>query len=454
MNTPHTVEESKKAIALWEPHIHALLETFDDPEVSDGVLRGKPIAIKDNIVTKFGHTTAASKILEHFTAPYNATVVEKLLASGAAIVAKANQDEFAMGGSTEYSAFGVTKNPWDLSRVPGGSSGGSAAAVASGEVWGALGTETGGSVRNPASLCNVVGIKPTYARVSRHGVLMYAASLDQVGPLARTVKDAALILEIIAGNDSYDATSSQEEVGQYVGACEKDIAGTKIGVPEEFFGEGIHPEVASLVRAAINSLKEQGATIVPISLSLTSAAIPVYYLIAKAEASTNLARYDALRYAKMNIQDASLLEHYVQVRGEGFGPEVKRAILMGTYALSAGYVDAWYKQASKVRTLIRREYEEAFKSVDVIAGPVTPEPAFTIGSKTSDPLQMYLVDALTVPMNLAGIPAMSVPCGFTNDTLPVGLQLIANHFEEETMLSVAAAYERQHTWYTKIPSLP
>lgn len=449
MKTPQT-------IAAWEPHIHAFLEVFDDPymQTQHGPLTGKTIALKDNIVTTFGHTTAASKILKDFTSPYNATVVEKLLAAGAAIVGKTNLDEFAMGASTEYSAFGVTKNPWDVSRVAGGSSGGSAAAVASGEVWGALGTETGGSVRNPASLCNVVGVKPTYGRVSRHGLISYGSSLDQAGPMAHTVKDAALLLELIAGNDPYDATSSPEIVGKYVNACDKSIEGIRIGVPEEFFADGIHPEVAELVRAAINSLKDQGATIVPLSLPLTSAAIPVYYLIAKAEASTNLARYDSLRYGKMDMHDASLLEHYTQVRGKGFGPEVKRAILMGAYALSAGYVDAWYKQASKVRTLIRREYEKAFTTVDVIAGPVTPEPAFQIGSKMSDPLQMYLADALTVPANLAGIPALSVPCGFTTGKLPVGLQIIASHFQEETMFSVAAAYEKQHDWHKKFPELP
>ena len=453
----------KNAISTWEPHIHAFLEVFDEPymQTEHGPLAGKILGIKDNIVTTFGHTTAASKILENFKSPFNATVIEKLLHAGATIIGKTNLDEFAMGASTEYSAFGVTKNPWDVSRVAGGSSGGSAAAVASGEVWGALGTETGGSVRHPSSLCGVVGVKPTYGRVSRHGLISYGSSLDQAGTMARTVKDAALLLEIIAGHDAYDATSSPEPVGEYVRSCEKDISGIKVGVPEEFFAEGIHPEVAKIVREAIESLKDQGAKIIPISLPLTSAAIPVYYLIAKAEASTNLARYDGLRYGKMDVRDVSLLEHYVQVRGKGFGPEVKRAILMGTYALSAGYVDAWYKQASKVRTLIRREYEKAFTTVDVIAGPVTPEPAFQIGSKMSDPLAMYLADALTVPANLAGIPAMSVPCGFTNENLPtgqaglpVGLQIIASHFQEETMFSVAAAYEKQHEWHKKFPELP
>ncbi len=445
-----------QTIRKWEPHIHAFLEVFDEPyiQTEHGPLAGKILGIKDNIVTKFGHTTAASKILENFKSPFNATVVEKLLQAGAAIVGKTNLDEFAMGTSTEYSAFGGTKNPWDMSRVAGGSSGGSAAAVASGEVWGAIGTETGGSVRHPASLCSVVGVKPTYGRVSRHGLISYGSSLDQAGTMARTVKDAALLLEIIAGRDVYDATSSSEPVGKYVDACDRGIEGTKIGVPEEFFTEGIHSEVANLVHTAIDALQEQGAIIIPISLPRTSAAIPIYYLIAKAEASTNLARYDGLRYGKMDVHTVSLLEHYIQVRGKGFGPEVKRAILMGTYALSAGYGNAWYKQASKVRTLIRREYEHAFTTVDVIVGPVTPEPAFQVGSKMSDPLQMYLADALTVPANLAGIPAMSVPCGFTTDNLPVGMQLIASHFQEEIMFSIASAYEQQHEWHKKFPQLP
>lgn len=433
---------------IREQDIHAFLEVFD-PVVRKGAkgpLQGKTIALKDNIVTTFGHTSAASRILEHFEAPYNATVVEKLLDAGASIIGKTNLDEFAMGSSTEYSAFGVTKNPHDSTRVAGGSSGGSAAAVASNQAWGALGTETGGSIRHPASMCAVVGVKPTYGRVSRHGLISYGSSLDQAGPIARTVRDAALLLEVIAGKDPYDATSSSIAVGEYVKACDKDIVGIKIGVPEEFFTEGIHPEVASLVRAAIEILQEQGAIIVPISLPLTPAAIPVYYLIAKAEASTNLARYDGIRYGEtMGTVDASLLEHYVRVRGKGFGSEVKRTILMGTYALSAGYVEDWYTQATKVRTLIRREYEKAFQAVDIIVGPVTPEPAFLIGSKMSDPLQMYLADALTTPVNLAGIPAMSVPCGLTSEKLPVGLQIIAPHFGEEAMFTVAATYEKQHS---------
>ncbi len=456
MSTPRTIDESLEAIAKWEPHIHAFLEVTEGDARShgEGVLAGVPIAIKDNILTKSGHTTAASKILQKFTSPFNATVVTRLQEAGAAMMGKANLDEFAMGSSTEYSAFKPTRNPWDPSRVAGGSSGGSVAAVASGEVFGALGTETGGSVRQPASLCGVVGVKPTYGRVSRHGVISYGSSLDQVGTIARTVQDAAFLLELIAGHDPLDATSSPEPVGKYVDACSNSIVGMKVGVPREFFGEGVDTEVARLVREAIASLEEMGASIQEISLPLTPATIAVYYLIAKAEASTNLARYDALRYAPFNVQADSLLEHYSQVRGKGFGPEARRAILMGTYALSSGYVEEWYGKASKVRTLIRKEYEEAFKQVDVIVGPVSPEPAFLLGSKTSDPLQMYLADALTVPINIAGVPALSVPCGMTKDNLPVGLQVIAPHFREDLMFSVASAYEGAHEWKNLVPTLP
>ncbi len=456
MSTPTTIDESLSAIKKWEPHIHAFLEVTEESARThgDGVLAGVPIAIKDNILTKGDHTTAASKILESFVSPFDATVVTLLKNAGAAIMGKANLDEFAMGSSTEYSAFGSVRNPWDVSRVAGGSSGGSVAAVASGEVWGAIGTETGGSVRQPASLCGVVGVKPTYGRVSRHGLISYGSSLDQAGPIARTVKDAALLLEIMSGQDSLDATSSPERVGAYVEACSTPIAGMKIGVPKEFFGEGVDEEVSRLVREAIASLKDLGAIVQEISLPLTPAAIAVYYLIAKAEASTNLARYDGLRYAPFNVEAQSLLEHYSKVRGEGFGPEVKRAILMGTYALSSGYVEEWYGKASKVRTLIRKEYEEAFHQVDVIVGPVSPEPAFLLGSKTSDPLAMYLADALTVPSNIAGVPAMSVPCGMTKDNLPVGLQIIAPHFREDTMFQVASAYEGAHDWKNMEPQLP
>lgn len=457
-------EATLARIADREPALNAFIEVLPEEALAAaaerdtkrasgnaaGLLHGIPIAIKDLICTREGHTTAASNMLRTFKAPYDATVIRRLRAAGAIIVGKTNLDEFAMGSSTEYSAWGVVHNPWDTARVAGGSSGGSGAAVAGGEVLLSLGTDTGGSIRLPASFCGVVGIKPTYGRVSRFGVIAYGSSLDQVGPFARTVKDAALLLEVLAGNDPLDATSSQELVPHYAAACGQDIAGMKIGLPREFFAEGVQPAVAKVVREAIASLAERGAVITEISLPLTPAAIAVYYLIAKAEASTNLARFDALRYAPMAAQTQSLLEHYLEARGTGFGIEVKRAIIMGSYALSAGYYDAWYKQASKVRTLIIKEYEAAFSEVDVIAGPVAPEPAFKIGSKADDPLAMYLADALTVPISVAGVPALSVPCGLV-DGLPVGLQLAAARWQEEKIIAVAHAYEQEHEWHRKLP---
>lgn len=450
----------------WEPSINALTEVLQEEALqaaaaSDakrksgealGILEGIPVVVKDNICTTEGHTQAASNILKGFRSPYDATAVTKLKEAGAIIVAKANCDEFAMGASTEYSAFGPTKNPWDISRVPGGSSGGSAAAVASGEAIATLGTDTGGSVRHPASFCGVVGMRPTYGRVSRFGAIAYGSSLDQICPITRTVEDAARMLTVMAGKDRRDATTSHTPVPDYTESLGKSIEGMKIGVPEEFFGEGVAPDVASAVREAIESLKEKGATIKPISLPLTSAGVPVYYLLAKAEGSANLARYDGLRYGKQKLESQELIERYMEARGKGFGPEVKRTILMGTYALSAGYSDAWYKQASRVRTLIRREYENAFKDVDIIAGPTTVETAFELGSKTDDPLQMYLTDALVVLQPLAGVPAISIPCGFSNG-LPVGLQLTASHFEEERLFQVAHAYEAMHDWHTRMPQL-
>lgn len=462
MKTPRTVQESLDAIDAWEPHIHAFLEAFHEtdelrrsPEVTEGLLQGLPIAVKANIATTSGHTSASSKILKNFKSPFNATAVQRLLDAGVVVVGKTQEDEFGMGSSTENNGLPPqTKNPWDISRVAGGSSGGSAAAVASGEVFMALGTDTGGSVRQPASFCGVVGVKPTYGRVSRHGLLAYGSSLDTVGVLTRRVADAARMLEIMAGPDVLDATSSLEKGGNYADACKKDIAGLKIGMPKEFFAEGIDPEVKTIVQAAIYSLEKQGATVREISLPLTPAAIAVYYLIAKAEASSNLARFDGLRYETVDTNTKNLIDYYKHIRGEGFGEEVKRAVLMGTYALSSGYVDEWYGKASKVRTLIRKEYEQAFQNVDVIACPVSPEAAFLLGSKSSDPLAMYLADAYTVPMSVAGLPAMSVPCGMTKNNLPVGLQIITPHFAEETMFAVASAYEDAHTWKDLTPTLP
>lgn len=457
--TPTTAKESLAAIGKWEAHIHAFLEVFHEvsgqsPEVSGGLLQGLPIAVKDNVMTKRGTTTAASNMLRGFSSPFDATVVERLEHAGAVLVGKTNLDEFAMGSSTEYSAFGPTKNPWDVTMVAGGSSGGSAAAVASGEVFAAIGTETGGSIRHPASLCGVVGVKPTYGRVSRHGIISYGSSLDQAGPIARTVRDAARVLEAIAGKDPFDATSSEVPVGEYISACDVNISGMSIGVPKEFFGEGVDDEIAKSVRDAIDFFQTAGARIQEISLPLTPVAIAVYYLIAKAEASTNLARYDGIRYGNYDDSAHALVSHYKKVRGKGFGDEVKRAILVGTYALSSGYADKWYKKAAKVRMLIQREYQEAFGSIDAIMGPVTTESAFALGSKMDDPLQMYLADALTVPINIAGIPAMSLPCGMTEGNLPIGLQIITPHFKEEDMFSLAAAYEAAHDWKDMLPALP
>ncbi|MCE9643374.1 MAG: Asp-tRNA(Asn)/Glu-tRNA(Gln) amidotransferase subunit GatA [Candidatus Andersenbacteria bacterium] len=467
MSARENLETSLDAITLWEPHISAFVElTKDeaerqvsvlevDTELAARPLAGMPIAIKENIATTFGHTNASSNILKNFVSPFNATVTDRLLSAGAIVVGKTQQDEFGMGSSTENNGLPPqTKNPWDVSRIAGGSSGGSAAAVASAEVSAAFGTDTGGSIRQPASMCGVVGVKPTYGRVSRHGLLAYGSSLDTAGPITKTVRDAAKILEVIAGQDPLDATTSSLPVGSYVNACGKSIAGLTIGVPKEFFAEGIDAEVKQIITDAIASYKEQGAIIKEISLSLTPAAIAVYYLIAKAEASSNLARYDGLRYEVGEERIEALLDHYKRIRGEGFGPEVKRAILMGTYALSSGYVEEWYGKASKVRTLIRREYEQAFQEVDVIVGPVSPEPAFLLGSKSSDPLAMYLADAYTVPVSVAGLPAMSVPCGMTKNNLPVGLQIIASHFQEETMFQVASAFEDAHEYKNLSPKLP
>lgn len=430
-------------------------------EIQSKPLAGIPIAVKDNICTTEGKTTAASRILGDFSALYDATVITRLKNAGAIIIGKTNLDEFAMGSSTEYSAFGATKNPWDKNRVPGGSSGGSGVAVTAdgsatgarvGGVLAALGTDTGGSIRLPASFCNVVGVKPTYGRVSRFGAIAYGSSLDQIGPFARTVKDAALMLQVMAGQDPLDATTSPNTPAQYTNACIPDVKGLTIGVPKEFFAEGLDGEVETVVKTALKQLEGAGAILKTISLPLTSAGIPVYYLLAKAEASSNLARFDALRYGAMHLEKKKLVERYEEARSH-FGSEVKRAILMGNYALSAGYYDAWYKQASKVRTLIRREYIEAFKEVDVIAGPVAPEAAFEFGSKTDNPLAMYLADALTVPISVAGIPAMSVPAGFTKNKLPVGLQIAAPHFQEERMFQVAYAYEQLNPWWQETPAV-
>lgn len=415
-------------------------------------LRGIPIAVKDILCTAGIPTTCGSRILEDFIPPYDATVVARLKAAGAVILGKTNTDEFAMGSSTENSAFFPTHNPWDLERVPGGSSGGSAAAVAAGECLGALGTDTGGSVRQPAALCGIVGLKPTYGRVSRYGLIAFASSLDQVGVLTRDVTDAAILLNVIAGHDPLDSTSLDAPVPDATAALTGDIRGMRVGVPREYFIPGMQPEVEAAVRAALEKLADLGAEIVEVSLPHTDYALPVYYLIAPAEASANLARYDGVRYG-LRIVGNSLEDTYKQTRGQGFGPEVKRRIMLGTYALSAGYYDAYYLKAQKVRTLIKGDFDRAFQQVDVIVTPTSPTTAFRIGEKTDDPIQMYLSDIFTLSVNLAGICGINVPCGFDAQGLPIGMQIIGPALGETTILRVAYAYEQATDWHTRRPPL-
>ena len=417
----------------------------------DAPLGGVPVALKDNLCTRGVRTTAASRILESFVPPYDATVVTRLERAGAVLVGKTNCDEFAMGSSTENSAFGPTRNPWALDRTPGGSSGGSAAAVAARMTPLALGSDTGGSVRQPAALCGIVGLKPTYGRVSRYGLLAFASSLDQIGPLALTVHDAALVLGVIAGPDPADATSAPEPIADWTAALTGDIRGARIGVPSRMLDAGVDAEVARAFRAALDVFAARGATIVDIELPQARSAIPVYYLVATAEASSNLARYDGVRYG-FRAREDDLRTMYRRTRAQGFGTEVKRRIMLGTYVLSAGYYDAYYVKAQQVRTLIVRDYDAAFERVDVVAMPTSPTPAFALGERTADPLQMYLADVFTVSANLAGLPAVSVPCGFTANRLPIGLQLTGRRFDEATMLRVADAYERETGWWKEAPS--
>lgn len=414
-------------------------------------LLGVPLAIKDVLCLKDVRTTAGSRILENFVAPYTATAVQRLLDSGAVILGKLNCDEFAMGSSTENSAYGPTRNPWDLERVPGGSSGGSAAAVAAGLAFGTLGSDTGGSVRQPASFCGVVGLKTSYGRVSRYGLIAYGSSLDSIGPFARTVADAALLFGLIAGHDPRDATSMPTPVPT-LSEWTQDLRGVRVGVPREYFIDGMQPAVETAVRAAIDHLRALGATPVEISLPHTEYALPVYYLIAPAEASANLARFDGVRYGPRAEADA-LWDVFELTRGERFGAEVKRRIMLGTYALSAGYYDAFYGQAQKVRTLIKRDFDQAFEQVDVIACPVAPTTAFKIGARVDDPLAMYLEDVFTLPASLAGITGLSVPCGRDAGGLPIGLQLLGPAFGEERVLRVGHAYEQTTEWHRETPAL-
>lgn len=415
-------------------------------------MTGMPLAIKDNLCTDGVATTCSSRMLQNFVPPYDATVIAKLKEQEYILLGKTNLDEFAMGSSTENSAFGPSRNPWNLHCVPGGSSGGAAAAVAADECVAALGSDTGGSIRQPAAFCGVVGLKPTYGRVSRYGLVAFASSLDQIGPITKDVPDAALLLNAIAGHDPMDSTSADLPVPDYMKALKKkDVKKLKVGVPEEFFAEGLDPEVEQAVRAAIEELKNLGGQITEIQLPRTDAAIAVYYVIATAEASSNLARYDGVKYGLRAKETKDLLDLYMKTRAEGFGPEVKRRIMLGTYALSSGYYDAYYGKAQAVRTLIRQDFDAAFNEVDLIVTPVTPTPAFKLGEKSENPLQMYLSDIYTISVNLAGLPAISVPCGFSKGGLPIGLQLIGRAFEEETLLRAAHAYEQSTQWHLRKP---
>lgn len=414
-------------------------------------LTGIPIALKDILVTTDAPTTAASKILAGYVSPYDATVVARLREQGAIFLGKTNTDEFAMGSSTENSAYGPTFNPWSIDRVPGGSSGGSAAAVAAREALVSLGSDTGGSIRQPAGFCGVVGLKPTYGRVSRFGLMAFASSLDQIGPFTRTVEDAAIMLGAIAGNDPRDATSVLDAVPDYRKALMTDLKGIRIGIAREYSVPGMEPGVTAAIDAAFHQLEALGAELVEISLPHTEYALATYYITAPAEASANLSRYDGVKYGQ-RVDELTLQETYRSTRGEGFGPEVKRRIMLGTYALSSGYYDAYYVKAQKVRTLIKQDFDAAFGNVDVIVGPTSPTVAFPVGSRTNDPYQMYLADVFTIPANMAGIPGISIPCGFS-DGLPVGLQLLANSFNETTLLGVAHAFEQAGGWGNRTPEL-
>jgi aspartyl-tRNA(Asn)/glutamyl-tRNA(Gln) amidotransferase subunit A len=457
-------------IQALEPKLHSFLCVTADRAIEQarqvdakiaageeiGLLAGIPIGIKDNLCTQGVPTTCASKILQHFVPPYESTVTQKLATAGAVMVGKTNLDEFAMGGSTENSAYYTTANPWDLERVPGGSSGGSAAAVAAGEVPIALGSDTGGSIRQPAALCGVVGMKPTYGLVSRYGLIAFASSLDQIGPFARSVEDAAILLGAIAGHDPKDSTSLKVKIPDYAKALQPDFkpkGKLRIGVIKETFGEGLDPAVEQAVTQAIAQLQTLGAEIQVISCPQFRYGVPTYYIIAPCEASANLARYDGVKYGLRTDDADNLLSMYTRTRAQGFGAEVKRRIMIGTYALSAGYYDAYYLKAQKVRTLIKQDFERAFAQVDVLVCPTSPTTAFKAGEKTEDPLSMYLLDLMTIPVNLAGLPALSVPCGFDNSGLPIGLQMIGNVLREDLLLAVAYAYEQSTSWHQRSPQL-
>jgi aspartyl-tRNA(Asn)/glutamyl-tRNA(Gln) amidotransferase subunit A len=460
------VDESYKRIAQVEDKVQAFLtldeerarktaKALDDKLATDaakGLLFGMPIGIKDNIVTKGLRTTCASKILENFDPIYDATVVQKLQQAETVTIGKLNMDEFAMGSSNENSRFQKTYNPWKLDRVPGGSSGGSAASVAAGEVLFSLGSDTGGSIRQPAAFCGVVGLKPTYGRVSRFGLVAFASSLDQIGPITRTVEDNAFLLQAISGLDPMDSTSANVEVPNFAAALTGDVKGLKIAVPKEYLGEGVAESVRQSVLDAIKVLEKQGAVWEEVSLPHSKYALATYYLLSSSEASANLARFDGVRYGYRTPDAENLLDLYKKTRAEGFGDEVKRRIMLGTFALSSGYYDAYYKKAQKVRTLIKQDFENVFEKYDVIVGPTTPTPAFKIGENIDDPMTMYVNDILTIPVNLAGVPGISVPCGF-DAGLPLGLQIIGKHFDEATIYRVAHAFEQATDYHKQKPQL-
>jgi len=448
------VEVYLERIRRLDPKLRAFITVTEDLALSraeeadrrimrgePGALTGIPMGLKDVLCTRGVRTTCASRILESFVPPYNAHVVERLLDEGAIFLGKLNMDEFAMGSSTENSAFFPTRNPWDTNRIPGGSSGGSAVAVAARLSAAALGSDTGGSIRQPASHCGIVGMKPTYGRVSRYGLVAFASSLDQIGPMTRDVRDCAIILNVISGHDPRDSTSSPVEVPDYTKALNGDVKGKRIGIPKEYLGHGLSSSVEEGVNKAIRLLKENGAEIIDISLPHTEYAVAAYYIIAPSEASSNLMRYDGVKYGLRAEKYKDLMEMYKETRSKGFGPEVKRRIMLGTYSLSSGYYEAYYKKASQVRTLIRQDFMEAFRRCDCILTPVAPTPAFKIGEKVSDPLQMYLSDIFTIPVNLAGLPAISVPCSMSQEGLPIGVQFIGAPFREEDCISWASAFE-------------
>ena len=461
-------QEALDRIQTLEPTLHSFLHVTADNALEQArridkaiaagddieLLAGIPIGVKDNMCTQGIPTTCASRILENFVPPYESTVTQRLADAGVVMVGKTNLDEFAMGGSTENSAFYTTSNPWDVERVAGGSSGGSAAAVAAKECAIAIGSDTGGSIRQPASFCGVVGMKPTYGLVSRYGLVAFASSLDQIGPFSRSVEDAAILLGAIAGYDPKDSTSLKVEIPDYAANLKPDLPkGTRVGIIKETFGEGLDPTVEKTVMQAVDHLKEMGATVQEITCPQFRYGLPTYYIIAPSEASANLARYDGVKYGFRKEQAEDLMQMYTKTRAEGFGSEVKRRIMIGTYALSAGYYDAYYLKAQKVRTLIKQDFEKAFEQVDVLISPTAPTTAFKMGAKSEDPLSMYLLDLMTIPVNLAGLPGLSLPCGFDDDGMPIGLQIIGNVLQEEKVLQVAHAYEQSTDWHTRSPTL-